>query len=331
MAHPFEFGNRQSENAAKLAVYDRLANADAKQSAAAEKSAIDQKKMEFEQNFKLAEAQRKADEFKAASEMHKAHYEALGAMKDQRLAQFDQQLAIERAKADLDATAKAAKADTTLKVLEQAKNFLSDARGMDPSSPKFDQQYQNLAAAYPMAFEHPSVKEWSAYHIPLRQKFVAQEIAQSKTSPEKLGTTTTVTNPETGVTQRVTVPNTPKTALQQQHDALVAKMAKGASFFSGVPKPEDVAAVNAVKQKLGYDLLDTATGQPVTKPVATATAAPYEIGDIAQPESLSPASHTPSDATTPDVIPVGPTGKEVIVKDGKSYEVDHDTKSVRPL
>lgn len=163
MPRGFGFDDRAAENQQRLLAYDRL-----------DKTDLSREKFNFEQAMKTAEAERKASESAAKVE----HFKNINEQKDQRLQQFQQQLEIQQAKEALAAQQAAAKNDRTIQVLGQATEFLKGARGMDPSKPQFDEQFQNLSAAFPMAFEHPAVKEWTDYHRPLREKFVASGLVQ---------------------------------------------------------------------------------------------------------------------------------------------------------
>lgn len=300
----FSFGEPGKSNSERLATYDRLGLNDRRQAQREQEMSDKERKDAFEQAFKLSEAQRKASQFQAKSEtadammqMRKEHYDALGALKDQRLSQLDQQLEIQKATHELQNQALAAKADTTMKVLDQATNFLKDARGMDPSKPAFDQQFQNLSAAYPMAFEHPSVKEWVGYHKTLRDKFAAADItAAQPPGPHDFGTTSVTSKDATGQTVTTSVPNPDaQKALLAQHSILEGQL----NATKGTPDPALVGQLNAVKSQLGFNLLNPSTGQVVVPATPTPITAPA-------------TSTVPATAPATPIVPATPAVAAVV-------------------
>lgn len=178
MATPrFQFADRQAqERALRLKGYSQSDRADALAAKLGQRDEEDSARQALMQQ--RLEIERAANDRKTATsegrrqiaEDNLKRLQDASATED-RIRQKKQELAEEEQKT---------KADRAESILNDAIGFQKDARGMDPSSPKFDQQLQNLYAGYPLAGEHPSVQNWQKYHLPLREKYVAAEIAKQE-------------------------------------------------------------------------------------------------------------------------------------------------------
>ncbi len=299
MAHPFEFGNRQSENAAKLAVYDRLAAGDAKSAAADEKNQIAQKKLEFEQRFKEAEQQRKIETSQGHIDILKERNDLI--RQQQEVQDKVAELKMEAMKAELAQTTH--KLDRSIAVAKQSADMYSElerVRNKDGLVNPADLGKIRVkfweAAAHDNNFAQlqSEVKRWDTHQA---------EIAKINATSGKnaAGTTTIVTKDPNGGEVRTTVPN-PQTgtpeyqALQAKHDQLQAglKDASG-NYLTGDALKAQIALLNPVKAQLRYAQLDNTgqpiPGQPVPAPVAPSTPSPTVVPVV-----------TPG--TTPAAVPV---------------------------
>ncbi len=332
-----EFGSRQAENAAKLAVYDRLAAGDAKSAAADEKNQIAQQKLEFEQRFKEAEQQRKLNTAeahigisKAREELQQRAMDLNDRMAEVKMKEMNQAISAKEAELALREhnLAQSTKiTDQTTKMwgeIEQAK----DSKGLISPSALRDIKLKYLDAAH-----HPNNVKQLEYEQ--NQWNLAQAAAAST---KGLGTTTIVTKGPNGGEVRATVPNPPPgspefQALLSKHDQLVAglKDASG-NYLSGDALKAQVALINPVKAQLKFAQLDDTgqpiPGQPVPVPSPTPSPGAYEPGDLAQPESLSPTSHTAVSsisALDDDWIPPSKRAQDVPAGDVAQSEADSPT------
>jgi len=166
---------------------------------------------------------------------------------------------IRQKKAELAAEEQKTKADRAEAIINDAIGFQKDARGMDPSSPKFDQQLQDLYAGYPLAGEHPSVQNWQKYHLPLREKYVAAEIAKQAERQQKYGTET-IKEGDVKTTRPLGSPEEEMAKNKAEHDRIEAIV----NANSGKPQDKDtMARLNQLKSKLGYNLVDPKTGAEI--------------------------------------------------------------------
>jgi len=126
--------------------------------------------------FREAEAQRRAE----AASQRAVNAEGRLAISQESLALQKQKAEIEQQQRELQMLSEQRKLDRTLEVTKQGVGFLKDARGMNPSAAEFDTQLQDMLAGYPDAAEHPGVKEWMGYNLPLRQKVIERTAKQAE-------------------------------------------------------------------------------------------------------------------------------------------------------
>lgn len=259
------------------------------------------------------------------------HYQRMGALQGMATE-------ISKAKAELAAQEQATKDVRSLQVLNDSIGFLRDAVGMNPASPEFDMQLQKLYAGYPMAASHPSVERWQSYHLPLREKFVAEEIAR-----RPRGGTITTTDENGVVKTTITKPLLPeeeqRMADLKEHRDLENRVTSGFRDKNGVINDPsgfaaEVTKLNAAKAKLGFDLLDPATGQVIPKAVATTpapspapTPPPVPTPNNETPPVATPAAPAPSATPTRSPSPAAPAATVWRAgKDGTRWEYDAQTK-----
>lgn len=59
------------------------------------------------------------------------------------------------------------KLDDTIQIQRDGINFLRDSEGMNPAKPEFGEQLTRLLGGYGRAAEHPNVKQWLEYNVPV--------------------------------------------------------------------------------------------------------------------------------------------------------------------
>lgn len=242
-----------------------------------------------EMAFKEAQAQsaaeRAADLVRVANERNQA---------------TDQRITLAEAEARLNQKAQELKEQTAMRTLQQGEAFLNDAKYMDPDKPEFDQQLRNMMAGYPAALEHPTVKQWFTYSternkaarerqaamgaaagLPVKRVSVDGVTYENDQKPVDQGTVTTKTGDDGKVSTSVTRPYSPEAEQQNEraktigeHNALEASInAKAAKMFGGA-STDEIAQLNTLKAKLGYQQID-ASGKPIGQaPIATTAADP---------------------------------------------------------
>lgn len=251
----FGFEDRSAENSKRLQVYDQLANTQQRMSLA-------QQKAQFEQAFKESEQQRK----QAATEEHlKIANDRLDLLKQQREVQqsvADAKLESMRAEMALQQH----KAESTAEVARQTTAMFNgledsrDARGFVPPS-----AIAKLRAQFPDAAMHANNASALEHEV---RRFDDAAKLDDAAKAAKYGTTSTLVKGPDGQTLRVTVPNGPPgsaqqtTALKAQHDALQAGLQdKDGNYLTGDALKAQVNLLNPVKEALGFQKLDPATGQ----------------------------------------------------------------------
>lgn len=251
------FGNRDNENAQKLAIYDRLG-------AQNERLSLDQQKTQFEQAFRESEQQRKIS---ATEDRLKISQERADLMRQQR--EVQQSVAdakIESLKAEM--ALQQHKADSTAEVARQTSAMFNgledarDARGFVPPS-----AIAKLRAQFPDAAMHANNASALEHEV---RRFDEAAKLQGAADMTKYGTTATVVKGPNGEMLRVQIPNGPPgspqqtAALKAQHDSLQAGLQdKDGNYLTGPALSAQVNLINPVKQALGFRQLDPATGQPV--------------------------------------------------------------------
>lgn len=304
MGH-ISFGDRDNENLRKLEVYDRLGSQN-------EKSSLADRKAQFEQAFKESEQQRKiaaTDERLKISQdrtdLLRQQRELQQAASEAKIASMQAEMALQQHK--IEATKEVAQQTTGLFTgIEDAR----DAKGfVSPSA------IAKLRAQFPDAAMHAN--NASALEHEVRRYDEAQKLADAvpKTGSAPFGTTTTTTKGPDGTSVRVAVPNaapgTPE-ALKQQHDALQSGLqdSKG-NYLSGDELKQQIGKLNAVKAKLGYDLLDPTSGKVLPNSAPVSAPAPGVIPPLVAPvaptaaatQAAGAALDTPISTPAP-VVPV---------------------------
>lgn len=157
------------------------------------------------------------------------------------------------------------KTDRTLEALQQGTAFLRDARGMRPEAAEFDDQLDEMLAGYPVAAEHPAVKEWLDYNQKRRGEFLAREATKK---PEKEPVVTVRETNADGKTSTTTTRQVSEAdAAKVERDALLARhgaleAALNAKSGKSAPTEGELSEINALKSQLGFAQLD-ASGKAV--------------------------------------------------------------------
>lgn len=261
MAGHTQFSDRAQENRQRLANVERdelMAGRDA---------------------FREAEAQRRAE----AASQRALNAEGRLAVSQESLALQKQKAEIEQQQRELQMQAEQRKLDRTLEVTKQGVGFLKDARGMNPSAPEFDNQLQEMLAGYPDAAEHPGVKEWLGYNLPLRQKVVERTAKQQEEDAARKRALQAATGmqPKQVVVDGVTmaIPETPKPA-NLGTERTTVKYDDGTSKTTIKPiQPEPVAAIPTTVAGGATGIVagrDAAANQPDITPEIHATLKPGE-------------------------------------------------------
>lgn len=127
-------GEQQAEeNLRRLHMYDEAQNMDARRNAAADRLDFQRQKQAFEEAFKTSEAERKAAQFEATSQMKQQHIDTLNErlkLKDE----IDQNNNLLRQQAEL------AKEKATVAKQNAALDFYKQYPTLDPQSPDFRQK-----------------------------------------------------------------------------------------------------------------------------------------------------------------------------------------------
>lgn len=182
-----------------------------------------------------------------------------GEYQDNRMKLQEEAARYEAARVRLAEQEQLTKLATSTDIMEQATNFVRDARGMDPSKPEFDQQLQNLLAGYPRALEHPSGKQWWDAHTEKRKMYVADEIARKAVKPPGVRDFGT----ETVKSGDVTVQR-PLGSPEEQAARDLREHAQLEKLLNTNPPKEEKAAIigklNLLKSRLDFDLMDATTG-----------------------------------------------------------------------
>lgn len=323
MPRDTSFGDRATENRQRLAAYDRLSANDSKAS-------NEQQKTEFEQAFKLSEQQRKAqaaesrlsvaqDRLSLAERAQQNQAESAKALRDISEERQKMQVEIATNAQLLKEQHELVREKATAARINAGMEFYKGMGQLKPQSPDFPQKYSELMSKVYgnlVDSEGKIPEEIQSTSNHLLSQHNAWAAAQIK--PENMGTVSTTTK-DGDVTTRVTVPKTPSAdatmaakqveELKAQHATLEATMVGNKSKFTGAPQAADVGALNAVKSKLGYDLLDPATGQVVAKPAAVAAVPVVPTSAPADPFDSPVPPATPAPVATPAiVVPAAPDG-----------------------
>lgn len=320
----YGFEDRAAKNRQRLAGYDHLEAQDQKHKAADQKVADN----DFEQAFKLSEQQRKAqaaesrlsvaqDRLSLAERAQQNQAESAKALRD--ISEERQKLQVEIATNAqlLKEQHELVREKATAARINAGMEFYKGMGQLKPQSPDFPQKYSELMSKVYgnlVDSEGKIPEEIQSTSNHLLSQHNAWAAAQIK--PENMGTISTTTK-DGDVTTRVKVPKTTGAdatmaakqveELKTQHATLEATMVGNKSKFTGAPQAADVGALNAVKSKLGYDLLDPATGQVVAKPAAVAPVVPSSAPADPFDSPVPPA--TPAPVATPAVVvPAAPDG-----------------------
>lgn len=215
------------------------------------------------------------------------------------------------------------KLDLTEKRMAAADVFFQEAGALDPYAKDFDTKLADLTRRTLPAADHPSVEAHRKYLLSQREKAneYNMQFAPQPPKPKEFGTVTTTTaqgddgklKTSTSTTRPAPDPNSPEAkdaALRAEHDALESglrvkdKDGKVTDKYLKEGSSElaaQVGKLNAVKQKLGYDLLDPKTGQVIPKSAAPVVPAATPTPTVA-PVATPPANQAALDwlAANPD-------------------------------
>ncbi len=302
-------GDHGGDRLNRMLIYNQLANGDPKAAAADEKNKIAQQRLQFEQDFKLAQEKRRADSAeahvgisKAREELQQRAMDLNDRMAEIKMKEMNQAISAKEAELALREhnLAQSTKiTDQTTKMwgeIEQAK----DSKGLISPSALRDIKLKYLDAAH-----HPNNVKQLEYEQ--NQWNLAQAAAAST---KGLGTTTIVTKGPNGGEVRATVPNPPPgspefQALLSKHDQLVAGLKDSSgNYLSGDALKAQVALINPVKAQLKFAQLDD-TGQPI----------PGQPAPVAVVPTSAPSETVPAAAVVPVATPAGAPPAAVVVPD----------------